>query len=229
MKRSVKKKDKNPVGENPAFQHLAELVTQAGIRLQEDERAAEPEPELPGEPEDEEELFARAMEGVARSSWRQKPLVSPPPVKPQAGDPQLENLQLMKAAVNGETSPLVLDHPEYIEGWIGVAGKRYLPNLRNGIYSIQAQLDLHGQGRAEARLAVEEFVARMSHFRSCCVKIIHGRGINSPNDQAILKESLQRWLCTRRMSHYVVAYASAPLNDGGVGAVYVLLRGTHRH
>jgi DNA-nicking Smr family endonuclease len=228
MKRSRKTKDEQPLGESRAFQHLAELVTQAGIRLQKDEPPAEPEPELPGECEDEGELFARAMEGVARSSWRQRPLVSPRPVKPQVDDPPLENLQLMKAAVDGDPAPLVLDHPEYIEGWIGVAGRRYLPNLRSGMYSIQAQLDLHGHGRAEARLAVEEFVARMSHLRSCCVKIIHGRGINSPNDQAILKESLQRWLCTRRMSHYVVAYASAPLNDGGVGAVYVLLRGTHR-
>ncbi len=118
---------------------------------------------------------------------------------------------------------MVLDHPEYIEGWIGVAGKRFLPNLRNGLYSIQGQIDLHGLGKAEARRNVEEFVERMSRYRSCCVKIIHGRGINSPSDRAVLKESLQRWLSTRRMSRHVVAYASAPLKDGGVGAVYVLL------
>ena len=55
------------------------------------------------------------------------------------------------------------------------------------------------------------------------MKIIHGRGINSPADSATLKESLQRLLSTRRMSRYVVAYASAPSRDGGVGAVYVLL------
>jgi len=63
----------------------------------------------------------------------------------------------------------------------------------------------------------------MSRLRSCCIKIIHGRGINSPTENATLKASLQRLLATRRMSRYVVAYASAPLRDGGVGAVYVLL------
>ena len=130
----------------------------------------------------------------------------------------------MEAAINGDPALSLPDHPEYIEGWIGVSGKRFLPGLRNGLYSIQEQIDLHGLSREEARCAVEEFVARASRFRSCCVKIIHGRGINSPNDKAVLKESLQLWLSTRRMSRHVVAYASAPLNDGGVGAIYVLLK-----
>ena len=48
--------------------------------------------------------------------------------------------------------------------------------------------------------------------------------MNSPGNTPVLKSSLQRWLSTRRMSRYVVAYASAPMSDGGVGAVYVLLR-----
>ena len=129
----------------------------------------------------------------------------------------------MEAAVNGDPALEVPDHPEYIEGWVGVAGLKFLPNLRNGLYSIQAQIDLHGLSRDQARATVEEFIMQMSRFRSCCVKIIHGRGINSQNDRAVLKESLTRWLSSRRMSRHVVAYASAPFNDGGVGAIYVLL------
>ena len=117
----------------------------------------------------------------------------------------------------------ILDHPEYIEGWIGVTGKKFLPRLRNGFYSIQGQIDLHGLSREEAQKEVEEYIVRMSRFHSCCIKIIHGRGINSPTDRATLKESLQRLLTTRKMSRHVVAYASAQFNDGGVGAVYVLL------
>ena len=129
----------------------------------------------------------------------------------------------MEDAINGIPENPISDHPEYIEGWVGIAGKKFLPNLRNGLYSIQAQIDLHGLSREEARVVVEEFIAQMSRFRSCCVKIIHGRGINSLSDRAVLKESLQRWLSSRRMSRYVVAYASAQFPDGGVGALYVLL------
>jgi len=130
----------------------------------------------------------------------------------------------MEAAVNGDPELGVPDHPEYIEGWVGVSGRRFLPGLRNGLYSIQEQIDLHGLSRQEARGVIEDFIVRASRYRSCCVKIIHGRGINSPSDKAVLKESLQQWLSTRRMSRHVVAYASAPLKDGGVGAIYVLLK-----
>jgi DNA-nicking Smr family endonuclease len=129
----------------------------------------------------------------------------------------------MIEAVEGDFPISIPEHPEYIEGWVGIAGKRLLPNLRDGLYSIQGQIDLHGLNRAEAQIAVEDFIIHMSRYRGCCVKIIHGRGINSPEDPAPLKDRLQRILTTRRMSRYVVAYASAPHRDGGVGAVYVLL------
>lgn len=172
----------------------------------------------------DEEVFLQAMDGVQRAAWRHDPCPLSRPPSSRGEDPELESRRLMEQAVHGETPIAVPDHPEYIEGWVGVAGKRYLPKLRNGLYSIQGQVDLHGLNRDEARKVVEEYIVRMSRYRSCCIKIIHGRGINSPTDRATLKESLQRLLSTRRMSRYVVAYASAPFSDGGVGAVYVLLR-----
>ncbi len=170
------------------------------------------------------QLFMQSMVGVNRASWRhaRHRCIDQPPAPGINVDE--ENLRLMKESLQEQSPADILDHPEYIEGWIGSAGKRFLPNLRSGLYSIQGQLDLHGFNRMEARLAVEEYIRRMSRFHSCCIKIIHGRGINSLTDKAALKESLQRFLTTRRMSRYVVAYASAPSRDGGVGAVYVLLK-----
>lgn len=172
----------------------------------------------------DEEVFREAMNGVYRASWRHDPHPSSQPAPMPAGNPDLEALKLMQSAIEEDTPMAVLDHPEYIEGWIGVAGRKFLPKLRNGLYSIQGQIDLHGYNQTEARIAVEGYIAEMARLSSCCIKIIHGRGINSPTDRATLKESLQRLLKTRRMSRYVVAYASAQSCDGGVGAVYVLLR-----
>jgi DNA-nicking Smr family endonuclease len=223
----VAKKTQEKEGRQP-FAGLEGLVRKAGLTLQPD---TEPEQEVqtpvapPPRPEDsDEDAFRLAMDGVVRRAWRHSPIPSPPAVFPQPGDPELEDRRLMQAAVEGDPALTVQDHPEYIEGWVGLGGQRYLPNLREGLYSIQGQIDLHGMSREEARAAVEDFITRMSGQRSCCVKIIHGRGINSPNDRAVLKESLSRWLATRRMSRHVVAYASAPFKDGGVGAIYVLLR-----
>ena len=209
-----------------ALGELKEAVKQAGIHLKSEAIAPPPEPVKQHEaaPESEEELFDRAMQGVRLAEWQHTTVSSPKPRPVPQDSSGVEELQIMRQSLEGELAPLAHEHPEYIESWVNVVGKRYLPKLRNGMYSIQEQLDLHGFNRVEARAVVEDFIFRMSRFRSCCVKIIHGRGINSPNDQAILKDNLQRWLSTRRMSKYVVAYASAPLNDGGVGAIYVLLR-----
>jgi DNA-nicking Smr family endonuclease len=230
-----RKKESRPASGNRPLAQLADLVQKAGIGLRpEDKLVLKPPLVLPAppvsesEPEDADRLFEHAMDGVRRANWRRDraPASSPPPVVSEdtGADTGAEDGRLFQEALDRESAPPILDHPEYIEGWVGLAGRRFLPNLRSGVYSIQGGIDLHGLSRVEAREAVEDFIAGMSRERSCCVKIVHGRGINSPSDKAILKEHLQRWLATRRMSRYVVAYASAPYTDGGVGAVYVLLR-----
>jgi DNA-nicking Smr family endonuclease len=216
-----------------SFSSLNALVKEAGIRLKSEEKPAPQRKSAPPKFSDEQkqridctddDLFSQAMGGVERTIWRRLPHASLKPVPSAAAeDPDAEARRLMQAAVDENHPMEILDHPEYIEGWIGVAGKRFLPKLRNGFYSIQGQLDLHGLSREEAQKSVEEYITNMSRFHSCCVKIIHGRGINSPTDRAILKKSLQQLLSTRKMSRHVVAYASAQFNDGGVGAVYVLL------
>ncbi len=218
-----------------SLSQLADLVNQAGLRLKPQntipiskggsQKALVTHSEIPETASElsDEEFFLEAMSGVDRVSWRHYPYPSPKPAPAPAQDSDLDARRLMQEAVDGNSAMPILNHPEYIEGWVGAAGKRFLPNLRNEQYSIQGQIDLHGLSRAEAQAAVEDYIVRMSRFRCCCVKIIHGRGINSPTDRATLKESLQHLLSTRKMARYVVAYASAPPNDGGVGAVYVLL------
>jgi DNA-nicking Smr family endonuclease len=216
---------------NRPFTILAGLVQKLGIeqsaRAQEpakDPEARQAAQEAEAALESDEQIFDRAMEGVARINWRHDPAPTSLPAPDVAGASVSEEARFLQEMLNGSCVSPILDHPEYIEGWVGVAGRRYLPNLRSGAYSIQGSIDLHGLGRDEARQAVEAFILRMARERSCCVKIVHGRGINSSSDKAVLKEYLQHWLTTRRMSRHVVAYASAPHTDGGVGAIYVLLR-----
>ena len=219
---SKRNQQRSEAGHNP-FQHLNVVLERAGLRLSVPESPVPAPVEHPPEDESEETLLCRAMQGVARSSWRHVPVPTSSPPPQSNGSQELEDRRLMQAAIEGDPAPAIFDHPEYIEGWVDLAGKRFLPHLRSGLYSIQGQIDLHGLSQTEARQLVDAFIANMSRFRECCVKIIHGRGLNS-NDKAVLKDSLQRWFSTRRLARHVVAYASAPVKDGGVGALYVLLR-----
>jgi DNA-nicking Smr family endonuclease len=224
---------KSKAASKESFGQMADLLRKAGVVLKSPAKPTVPPvqkatvaqagPSQEPEKKSEEELFTEAMTGVHRASFRPCRHATIKPSPSYTADPDAEARRLMQAALEPDTPIRIPDHPEYIEGWVDVAGKRYLPKLRDGIYSIQGQIDLHGLGLAEAQRAVEEYIVQMSRFHPCCIKIIHGRGINSPGDTATLKEGLQRLLSIRRMSRYVVAYASAPYRDGGVGAVYVLL------
>ena len=77
---------------------------------------------------------------------------------------------------------------------------------------------------SEARPALARFLAECQTGLVRCVRIVHGKGHRSPHKRPVLKGKLDAWLKTR---DEVLAYCSAPVSDGGTGAVYVLLkRGT---
>ncbi len=93
--------------------------------------------------------------------------------------------------------------------------------LRRGQYVIRAELDLHGMTAAEARVAFGAFVARCQARDLRCVRIIHGKGLSTPGRKPVLKSRLNGWL---QRSDAVLAFCSARPQDGGTGAVYVLLK-----
>jgi len=97
-----------------------------------------------------------------------------------------------------------------------------LGKLRRGHWSVQAELDLHGLNSDEARDTLADFLAesRQLHFR--CVRVIHGKGLTSPNREPVLKGKVRRWLANWGD---VLAYSEAPRHAGGAGAVLILLRG----
>jgi DNA-nicking Smr family endonuclease len=113
---------------------------------------------------------------------------------------------------------------EYMEGVAPGIDRRLAQRLHRGHYAIQAYIDLHGHTVEEARLAVDRFLTTAYATGQRCVLIIHGRGRNSKDNKAVLKEQVQFWLSHGRLSRMVLAFATAPSTDGGAGAVGVLLR-----
>lgn len=96
-----------------------------------------------------------------------------------------------------------------------------LVRLRRGHWSVQGELDLHRHNRDQARDALTEFLNDARSLGWRCVRVIHGKGLSSPNREPVLKGKVRRWLAQR---DEVLAYCEAPHHAGGSGAVLVLLR-----
>ena len=96
-----------------------------------------------------------------------------------------------------------------------------LSKLRRGFWVVQAQIDLHGLISDEAREYVAEFLSGCKKRNIRCVRIVHGKGLGSRNREPVLKHKLRNWLVQK---DEVIAYAQAKPEDGGSGAVIVLLK-----
>ena len=96
-----------------------------------------------------------------------------------------------------------------------------LSKLRRGFWVVQAQIDLHGLISGEAREYVAEFLSSCKKRNIRCVRIVHGKGLGSRNREPVLKHKLRNWLIQK---DEVIAYAQAKTEDGGSGAVIVLLK-----
>ncbi|MFC0351620.1 Smr/MutS family protein [Undibacterium danionis] len=93
--------------------------------------------------------------------------------------------------------------------------------LRQGAWVIQAQLDLHGMRRDQARDNLGEFLRKCIRSGFRCVRIIHGKGLGSINKEPVLKNKVRNWLIQK---DEVIAFSQATAADGGSGALIVLLR-----
>ncbi len=100
-------------------------------------------------------------------------------------------------------------------------GSDVLAKLRRGHWVVQGELDLHRHTVDEARDALADYLldARSRGWR--CVRVIHGKGLSSPNREPVLKSKVRRWLT---QWENVLAYCEAPHYGGGGGAVIVLLK-----
>ena len=97
---------------------------------------------------------------------------------------------------------------------------RTLQRLAKGQYSVQDELDLHGANAAQAEVLVRQFLLEAHDHDLGCVRIIHGKGLQADGGAPVLKNLVDRML---RLRADVLAFHSAPPNQGGTGAVLVLL------
>jgi DNA-nicking Smr family endonuclease len=225
-----RKRQEPPGSARRVFQHqpFRELATKAAVpRRAAKLEPAQSRPALESPPDvNDDEAFAREMAGVTPLPAAERGRIPHPP--PAAGrpiaDPDIEVIEALTKLVDGSGSFDIADTTEYLEGAVAGLDRRLVRRLRSGDFAFQSHVDLHGLTADEARGAVDRFLATALQRGDRCVLIVHGRGRNSKDQVPVLKRRLTGWLSRSTWARYVLAFTSARPCDGGVGALYVLLR-----
>lgn len=194
------------------------------VKRKRKESSSKPAPAEKDRPLSDDELFCKAMKEVNEiEEYRSIPLYYKGPVSlPEKTSSDKEALHALVDTVKGKRPIHLPDTQEYVE-WIDHDYKRgILKSLHAGKYAVQDCLDLHGAVREEAEEHVRAFMKNAVTKGHRCVKIIHGRGLSSP-DGPVLKQALVKWLAGRYRKH-VAGFVTARQCDGGLGALYVLLK-----
>jgi DNA-nicking Smr family endonuclease len=173
-------------------------------------------------PEEEAALFRDAVRDATplqSSSRTRLKANSPPPIPVQS------LLDVHDALAESLSGPLSLDQSvetgEELFFLREGLGRDVLRKLRRGHWVVQDLVDLHGLNREQARSLLAEFLGACLKQGPRCVRVIHGKGLRSPKREPVLKGKVQQWLAQR---DEVLAFCQAPPNEGGSGALLVLLR-----
>ncbi|MDR5778738.1 Smr/MutS family protein [Caballeronia sp. LZ065] len=151
--------------------------------------------------------------------------VPPPPLPLQS---RRDEEAVLQEALSDEYDPeSLLDIDETLSFSRPGISQEVVRKLRRGAWIVQAQLDLHGMRREEAREALAEFIRESVKRGLRCLRVIHGKGLGSIGREPVLKGKVRAWLVQKSE---VIAFCQARPHDGGAGAVLVLLQpgGTSR-
>ena len=180
-------------------------------------------PKLPAaEDADEDALLRDALKGVAqlrnpgKASLQRLP-PAPIPVQTLRDDEQVLQDSLsdqIPFEVGLETGDELVFLRDGLSNMV-------LRKLRRGHWVTQDQLDLHGSRSEEARQLLVAFLNEALTKGWRCVRIVHGKGLRSENREPVLKRKVGNWLAQR---DEVLAFVQARPEDGGSGAVVVLLK-----
>ena len=96
-----------------------------------------------------------------------------------------------------------------------------LKRLKKGHIHWEAGIDLHGMTVDTARDEFSQFMRDATRQGLRCVLVVHGKSYSGSGREPVLKSYVNDWL---KQLPYVIAFVSAQPQEGGTGALYVLLK-----
>lgn len=113
---------------------------------------------------------------------------------------------------------------DYVEGHILGIDLMTVGKLQSRQYSPEAHIDLHGLNAEQAYHNLIAFF-RNSYQRGLrTVLVVTGKGKNSINGMPVLRNKVQEWFTKDPFRRVIIAFCTAKQEDGGTGALYVLIR-----
>ncbi len=143
-----------------------------------------------------------------------------PEAKPKTAKPA----QLKRAAPRtAPPAPVKPAAPEIAHGRAAGVDRRSAQRLTRGQLPVEAALDLHGYTQDQAHAALERFLSEVQARGLRCVLVITGKG-TTKEAGGVLRGQVPRWLNEPANRARVLAFDYAQPKDGGLGALYVLIR-----
>lgn len=171
------------------------------------------------------EREGRVVSKKEKDLWDQvtrdiEPLTIPDGLKDLATDGASRRKLLRSSQPNVVMSP-VTSQPELFHGVAPGLDRATQQKMRRGKITIEARIDLHGMTQSEANQALSNFLY------DCCtgglrsVLVITGKGLGG---MGVLRTAVPRWLNESNNRKLIRAFSHAAPKDGGVGALYVMLK-----
>lgn len=102
--------------------------------------------------------------------------------------------------------------------------KRTMERLRRGKLPLEGRLDLHGMTQDQAHTALRRFIDSAFSQGKRCVSVITGKGTQLNGNIGVLRQMVPHWLNQPGLRAKIIAFSYAPKNEGGEGALFVLLK-----
>jgi DNA-nicking Smr family endonuclease len=205
-----------------SLQDLADLKAALQQAQREAEALAARQRETALREKRERELFATSVGPVQTLPDKQRAHTAPQPPEPEPRQRQRDERAALRETISDEFSvESLLETDEALFYRQPDIGLDVVRKLRRGGWTIQAQVDLHGLRRDEARERLAEFVRESVAHKLRCVRVVHGKGLGSPGREPVLKGRVHSWLVQKQE---VLAFVQARPAEGGNGALVVLLK-----
>ena len=171
--------------------------------------------------QDDYELFQQEMQRLGIKKHSSDRHLNRPPTKPHRAQTQANSPSTSQEPQFALTPRKFVDPESNLSFQRSGIQHTMFTKLKRGALRPDSRLDLHRLTSNEAMARLDRYLTQAQQQGWRCVLVVHGKGLSSRDSKPILKSLVNESL---RDDPRVLAFHSAQANDGGRGAIYILIK-----